>query len=256
MTYLPDPTQRFSSRVENYVKYRPDYPDDVLDVLRAECGLRPSSVIADIGSGTGKLAELFLRQGNTVYGVEPNAEMREAGERLLAGYPDFHSLDGTAEVIPLPDNSVDFIAAGQAYHWFDPDRTRPEFRRVLKPKGWMALVWNERQSAGTPFLLEYERLLQTFATDYQQVGHKRINDDDIQKALGLRLLSVATFPNNQRFDYEGLQGRLLSSSYSPEPGHPQHAPMLAELKRIFEQHQEGGMVSFVYATKVYYGQLS
>lgn len=252
---MTDPTKRFSSRVADYVRYRPDYPPAVLEVLQRHCGLQVEHVIADIGSGTGKLAQLFLRRGHRVYGVEPNAEMRAAAERLLAAYPHFVSIDGRAEAIPLPAASVDFVVAGQAYHWFDVAATQPEFARILRPEGWVALVWNERLSEGSTFAQDYERLLLEFATDYRQVNHKQIGDDDIRRQLGLASFGCEAFPHEQRFDYEGLRGRLLSSSYAPGAGHPRHEPMLAALRALFERNQSGGAVRFPYETKVYYGQM-
>src|SRR5262249_24618794 len=141
---MTDVTQRFSSRVENYIKYRPGYPKDVIETLQSECGLIPDSIIADVGSGTGILTEMFLRNGNVVYGIEPNREMREAAARLLKDYPRFRSLSAQAEETTLDDASVDFITAGQAFHWFDRKKTRVEFARILKPRGRVSLIWNER----------------------------------------------------------------------------------------------------------------
>src|SRR5437870_2796600 len=149
------PKERFSRRVENYVKYRPGYPGAVLDWLRQHCGLTADWVIADIGSGTGFLAELFLKNGNRVFGTEPNSEMRAAGETLLKKYSRFVSVDGSAEATGLDSSSVDLITAGQAFHWFDRPRARQEFERILKPGGWAALVWNERL-INTPFLVAYD----------------------------------------------------------------------------------------------------
>ena len=161
---MPKPTERFSDRVDAYVKYRPDYPRAVLELLQTECGLTPRSAVADIGSGTGKLSELFLRNGNSVYGVEPNPEMRLAGENLLSSYPGFVSVAGSAEATTLPDQSADFITAGQAFHWFDQKLARQGFERILKPDGLVVLVWNERLT-DTSFLEAYEMLTQTYATD-------------------------------------------------------------------------------------------
>src|SRR5215470_11011072 len=152
-------TQRFSSRVDNYVLYRPGYPPEVLETLQRDCGLTSSSVVADVGSGTGLLTKVFLDNGNSVFAVEPNQDMREAGERSLGGYPRFTSVDGTAEATTLASHTVDLVTAGQAAHWFDLAKARAEFARILKPKGWAVLVWNERKTASTPFLVEYENLL-------------------------------------------------------------------------------------------------
>ena len=154
-----DSTQRFSDRVENYIRYRPSYPAQVLETLRSECGLSASSTVADIASGTGIFSRLLLEDGNRVYGVEPNREMRQAAERLLADFRGFMSIAGTAEATTLPDQSVEFATAAQAAHWFDLPKARKEFARILKPQGWAVLIWNERCTDTTPFLREYEELL-------------------------------------------------------------------------------------------------
>jgi len=252
-----DPKLRFSTRVENYVKYRPGYPSGVLKTLRAGCGLTPHALIADIGSGTGLLAELFLDFGCRVIGVEPNVEMRAAAERLLAKHARFTSLAGSAEETGLPPASVDFITAGQAFHWFDPPRARTEFLRILKPEGWVALVWNSRRTASTPFLRAYEDLLNAYATDYAQVNHQNVEADErlIPDFFG-GSFQEATFVNVQNFDFDGLLGRLMSSSYAPEAGHTNYIPMLAELHLIFESFQKNGRVAFEYDTKLYYGHLT
>lgn len=250
-----DPTRRFSSRVENYVQYRPGYPQSVLATLKNECQLTEASVIADVGSGTGILTELFLKNGNPVFAIEPNLEMRQAGERLLQHYPHVQSIEGTAEATTLRDASVDFVSVGQAFHWFERQKAKAEFLRILKPKGWVMLVWNERQTRTTPFLVAYEQLLQTYATDYEKVNHKQINRGvvgDFFEPLGFQ---AQTFANRQEFDFAGITGRLLSSSYTPEAGQPNYAGMLAELAKIFQVHQVEGRVEFEYQTIMYYGQL-
>jgi len=248
------PTERFSSRVENYVRYRPHYPAGIVALLETECGLTRESVIADVGSGTGFLAELFLRNGNSVFGIEPNREMREAGERLLATYAPFTSLAGTAEATTLPDQSVEFVIAGQGFHWFDRERSRAEFARILRPGGWVVLVWNDRRTDSTPFLAAYEQLLCDFGTDYDQVDHKRI-DEAVLREFFRAEPGKKTFPNQQHFDLPSLTGRLLSSSYVPEAGQPQYQEMLAALKSLFEAHQQDGHVTFEYDTVTFYGRV-
>ncbi len=252
---MSDPTRRFSTRVGDYVRYRPSYPPAVIELLRRECGLTPGWTVADIGSGPGNLTRLFLEHGNRVYGVEPNREMRDAGEGLLGRYPGFTSVDGTAEATNLPDGSVELVAAGQAFHWFERDRARQEFRRILEPPRWVALIWNERRVAVTPFLEAYERLLETYGTDYAEVRHRDAADATALDAFfGPGGYGRASFENIQMFDLEGLRGRLLSSSYAPLSGQPGHGEMLDELRRIFEAHREGGAVAFEYDTNVYYGR--
>jgi SAM-dependent methyltransferase len=248
-------TLRFSSRVENYVKYRPGYPTAVIGTLAKDCGLTAKSVIADIGSGTGISSELFLKNGNRVFGVEPNREMREAGEKLLGKYPAFTSVNGTAEATALADCSVDFITAGQAFHWFDRAGARKEFGRILKPNGWIALIWNERLTETSPFLRAYEDLLRQYGIDYAAVDHRNVDIDAITAFFAPQPFTLRKFENRQVFDSDGLKGRLLSSSYTPEPGHPNHQPMLDALRALFDKHQSRGKVSFDYATLLYFGRL-
>ncbi|HEV7889528.1 MAG TPA: class I SAM-dependent methyltransferase [Pyrinomonadaceae bacterium] len=250
-----DPTRRFSNRVEDYIKYRPDYPRAVVGLLEDECGLTRESVVADVGSGTGILSELFLSAGVRVYGVEPNREMREAGERLLAAYESFVSVDGRAEETTLSAASVDFVTAGQAFHWFDPAQARREFRRILRDGGWAVLVWNDRRTEGTQLLAEYERLLLEYGTDYKEVSSKWAAEESIKTLFGAGEVRTKTFDNEQVLDFDGLKGRLASASYAPVPGHPNHEPLMRELAALFESHQRGGHVVVEYDTKVFYGRL-
>ncbi len=247
------PEQRFSNRVENYVRYRPRYPQQFIDMLRRAAGLSSSSVIADVGSGTGISSELFLQAGCTVHGVEPNRAMRQSAERLLASHPTFRSVNGTAQATTLPDQSVDFIIAAQAFHWFNTPETRAEFSRILKPGGHVVLIWNERKRDATPFLRDYEALLLRFATDYTKVRHENIDAAQLSHFF-IGPHTTHTFANEQRFDFDGLKGRLLSSSYAPTEGHPLHEPMIAELRRIFDLHQSAGQVCFEYNTQVHVGR--
>lgn len=250
---MKDSKTRFSNRVEQYVRFRPSYPPTLIDVLVSRCGLDLAPVVADVGSGTGLLTELFLKRGFRVIGVEPNREMREAGEALLSEYPRFQSVDATAEATTLPDASVDLVTAGQAFHWFDRLAARAEFQRVLKPKRCAVLVWNLRAIDASPFMAEYEQLLRDFGTDYEQVSHHGVYPRDVDEFFGEGHYEIESLPNEQIFDYEGLEGRLLSSSYVPASGEPNHDQMLAALGALFDEHQENGVVRFVYETKCYIG---
>jgi ubiquinone/menaquinone biosynthesis C-methylase UbiE len=249
-----DPTQRFSSRVEDYQRYRPGYPAQVVHLLRSDCGLKRGALIADIASGTGIFTQLLLEHGNHVFGVEPNLEMRSAAEQLLSRFANFTSIAGTAEATTLPDTSVDFVTAAQAAHWFDLDQASREFVRILKPGGRAVLVWNERRTSSTPFLRAYEQLLLTYGTDYREVRHERVRER--LPHFFARSFQAKVFPNLQEFDYEGLRGRLLSSSYIPQSGHPSYSAMLEDLRRLFDQHAANGRVVMEYDTQVYYGQLT
>jgi len=250
-----DPTLRFSARVENYIRYRPGYPPQVLETLRTECGLTPQSTVADIACGTGIFTRVLLDNGNRVYGVEPNREMREAAERLLANYPNFTSIAGTAEATTLSDRTIDMATAAQAAHWFDLPKARKEFARVLKPKGWAVLLWNERSTDTTPFLRSYEDLLLAYGTDYEQVRHEHTTDN-ITDFFTPAPFQSRVFDMRQEFTYPELEGRLLSSSYAPMPGHPNYEPMLERLHGMCDTYNNNGRVTMEYVTRVYFGQLS
>jgi len=248
-----DFTKRFSNRVEDYVKYRPGYPNEVINFLKEELGFDQSWKVADIGSGTGILSKLFLENGNIVFCVEPNNEMRSAGEKYLKEYFNVTSLNGTAESIPLQNNFVDFITAGQAFHWFDVGKSKQEFDRILKPGGWVVLIWNERLTNTDDFAREYEKLLLDYSVDYKMVDHRNINEKILKQFFSSFELKV--FPNRQEFDYDGVKGRLLSSSYVPKEDHPNFTSMIKKLKEIFDEFQANGKIIMKYETQLYYGKL-
>ena len=252
---MTDPLTRFSNRAENYALYRPGYPPGILEILKSECGLASSSVIADVGSGTGILSELFVKTSNLVFAIEPNSAMRQIAERSFEKSEQFVSIHATAESTTLEDNSVDFVTAAQAFHWFDRARARLEFARILKPAGWVVLIWNERLLDSSPFLRQYEALLLRYGTDYQKVRHEKVTGE-IADFFFPQTFKLKTLENAQHFDFESLKGRLLSSSYTPDPEHPNFKPMLAELEEIFHANQKAGIVGFEYETRIYYGQLS
>ncbi|MFI5070426.1 MAG: class I SAM-dependent methyltransferase [Terriglobales bacterium] len=251
---IKDGTQRFSSRVGNYVRYRPGYPPDIVELLKSECGLNADSVVADIAFGTGIFTRLLLENGNHVIGVEPNDDMRRAGEGFLAGYPRFTSVSGTAEATTLPETSIDLITVAQAAHWFDPEKARREFVRILKPGGWTVLLWNDRRTDSTEFQRQYEQLIKKYGTDYEEV-RRRGMALAIDAFFAGSSFQVREFEYSQTFDYAGLEGRLLSSSYAPQQDEPEHEPMLAELRRVFDANQVNGRISFDHDTRVYCGKL-
>lgn len=252
---MTNSVSRFSNRVENYVKYRPGYPARILDLLGANCAFTKASVVADIGSGSGKLSELFLQNGNRVFAVEPNPEMRAAAERLFSHEKTFVSIAASAEATSLATHSIDFITAGQAFHWFDRLKSKTEFSRILKPNGWVVIIWNERKLDTTPFLKAYEQLLLKFGTDYQEVRHERVSTE-VAHFFSPNRVILQTLENRQEFDFEGLAGRVASSSYTPDPGSTESEEMLARLREIFDQYAEDGHVSLLYDTNVYFGQLT
>ncbi|MGF6756203.1 class I SAM-dependent methyltransferase [Paraburkholderia sp. GAS42] len=251
-----DSTQRFTSRVADYVKYRPSYPQDVLTFLHTTCGLVRGAKVADIGAGTGISAKLFLDAGHPVVAVEPNEAMRNAAVAWLSGFDGFTSAAGTAEATTLDDASVDLVIAAQAFHWFDPATARREFARILKPGGLVALFWNSRVLSGTDFLVGYEALLNRYGVDYTEVSERYGDDASMSAWFGDGFSHKATFPNAQMLDFDRLKGRLMSSSYAPKAGHPNHEPMLAALRDLFNRTRENGTVEFAYETRLYVGEAS
>lgn len=250
------PTERFADRVDDYVKYRPHYSPEVVQALRQACGLNPGHLVVDVGCGTGLLAKIFLENGNRVTGVEPNANMRLAGEQFLSEFGQFSMVAGSAEETTLPDRSADFVIAGQAFHWFRPQPTRTEFARILRPGGWVVLIWHDRDLESTSFLRAYEDFLQRYATDYSTVAHNKVaNYGALEEFYSPDRMHVITQSTQQYFDLEGLRGRLLSSSYAPREG-PRAEAMLRELPELFMRHNQNGQVTFEYHTRIYYGHLT
>ena len=255
MTTVTDAKQRFSIRVEDYVKYRPKYPAEVIELLTNTCGLEHDATVADVGSGTGIFSQLLVKCANFVYAIEPNADMREAAAADLQANAKYKSIAGAAEETGLQANSVDLITSAQAFHWFDPVACKTEFQRILKPKGWVALIWNQRETHNTPFQKDYEELLRTYALNYQRVNHDNAIKNDVPRFFKPQQMSTAEFSNQQIFSFEGLRGRLLSSSYTPLVDHPNHRPMMEELQRLFDRHAENNQISIDYKTRIYYGTL-
>lgn len=243
-------TSRFSNRVENYIKYRPSYPEEIISYFLNEGILKPGYVIGDIGSGTGISSEIFLKEDYRVICIEPNKEMREAAERLLSFYKNFESINGTAEETTLADSSIDLIICAQAFHWFDAEKSREEFKRILKPDRYTSLIWNSRRF-DTPFLKDYEELLQQFGTDYNEIKHNNITDDVIKNFFQNNEVKFAEFDYVQKFDFSGLKGRLLSSSYVPDEKDPKTISMLSDLQKVFDKHQVNNKIDFSYRTKIY-----
>ncbi len=254
-----DPTNRFSNRVADYIRYRPHYPPSLLELLRSETGFSPSWKVADVGSGTGILTAPLLDAGNEVYAVEPNQAMREGAENLLVGREGFHSIAGTAEATTLEDASVDLVVAAQAFHWFEPVATRREFVRISRSPGWCLLVWNARRSDATPFLRDYEELLLRHGTDYAEINHRGKSDADRGVVENFFAPSSAhrhvIADNFQHFDFDGLKGRLFSSSYIPPENDPRAGAIVRDLHELFDRYQSDGTVRVEYDTQVYIGKL-
>lgn len=249
-------TERFSDRVDDYVRYRPDYPTALIDWLRREHGVQADWPVADVGAGTGISARLFLDAGHHVTAVEPNAAMRAAAEHWLGDNPRFHAVDGRADVTGLADGSVALVTVAQAFHWFDETATRREFARILRPGGLAAIFWNTRRLVGTPFLEGYEALLRRYGTDYTSVAERYADEPRMRAWYGDGFRGTASFEHVQQLDFDALEGRLMSSSYAPKAGHPNHEPMLAALRELFDRTAEHGRIGFDYDTRIFIGTVN
>jgi SAM-dependent methyltransferase len=252
----PDATKRFSNRVSNYIKYRPGYPDEVISYLAKECELELNDKIADIGSGTGIFSAILLANGYTVYGVEPNEDMRLAAENLFKANNSFISIDGTAENTTLQPHSIDLVVCAQAFHWFDPDKTRTEFKRILKDDNkYVALIWNNRLTNVDEFAKTYDKLLEDQSTDYKEVNHQHLKGINFEHFFKDGKYTLAKFPNQQVFDYESLAGRAFSSSYVPAQDTEAGIEFDKLLRQVFDKYQISNQVIFRYETEVYLGKV-
>lgn len=252
---MQDSTKLFSDRVDEYVKYRPGYPGEIVDLLVKRCGLTPQWRIADLGSGPGNLSRLFLAHGNPVYGIEPNKEMREAAERAFAGNPFFRSIDARAEATGLANRSVEMIVAGQAFHWFDPIPARIEAKRILQPGGWTALVWNTRRHDGSRFMEGFERTLTDLLPGYRAGKGRSHGSENVDRYFGAKPPAKAVFRQHVEHGWESFSGLVLSSSYAPKMGQPGHHALMEALRDLYDREQSGAKVQVLYETEVYYGQL-
>ena len=247
-----DPRTKFSQRADYYDRFRPGYPPVLLDFLGSGLGFSRNSIVADVGSGTGILTEFLLKNGNAVYGIEPNREMRKIAEAKLSTFSSFTSVDGSAEATTLERDSVDFVTAAQAFHWFRPKETKAEFRRILRQNGWAVLIWNTRLRS-TSFLREYEELVSWVDSGKKRVNHEDVTDAQIAAFLGE--YKKVEFSNSHQLDRQGLVGRLMSASYFPLPGSPLHEEAVRRATELFDRHERNGLVTFEYRTEVYAGQL-
>ena len=251
---MTDSTQRFSDRVEAYLKYRPGYPAALVATLLEKTGLDASARVADVGSGTGIFTRLLLERNCRVFAIEPNDKMRHAAEVLLSDFPQFTSIDAPAERTGLADNSIDMVTAAQAFHWFNNEATKAEFKRILKRDGKLALIWNRRK-VSQPFQQTYDAILREYAPEYNKVNHMNLNEDDITAFFARGSMEELHFDNSQQLDFKGVIGRLKSSSYCPAENSAQYIPLVTELVALFDQYAVNGMIDFEYDTQLYLGSI-
>lgn len=247
-----DSKTRFTDRTEDYVKYRPGYPFAMMDFIKTHLSLSEDKTVADIGAGTGISSELFLREGSSVYAVEPNQAMLEKAKHFLAKYPKFTAVNGSAEATTLPDQCADFIVVVQAFHWLNQELAKKEFQRILKPGGKILIIWNSRILEKIPFMQDYEKFVNDFALDYGRVNHRNVDQIQLKNFFGS--YEKRNFPSHQDVNFEELLGRLASTSYLPGRNHPRFPEMESAAKDLFHKHQNSGKVRIDYETELYYSK--
>ncbi len=253
MENTTDSRERFSDRTENYAKYRPGYPKACLDYL-VSLGLNKHSAVADIGAGTGIFTRLLVYAAGKIYAIEPNREMRHAAEAALKGYRNVHFIDADAENTTLRNKSVEFITCAQSFHWFDREKAKEEFHRILRWDGKAALIWNVRQTESDDFGREYESLLVRCSRDYKKVDHRNVSDAGFEYFFKDGKYTKTVFDNDQAYDLPGIIGRTLSSSYVPLEGEVNDV-LMKGVRRLFNKYNRDGTVTFRIKTEMYTGEV-
>lgn len=245
--------ERFNNRVQYYLKYRQGYSTKIIDSLKKEINFDETFDIADIGSGTGLLSKLFVNNGNIVYGVEPNDEMRKAAEDLFSENYNFISIKGTAENTTLANKCVDLITTAQSFHWFNSKLAKDEFKRILRNGGYVVIIFNVRKN-NTPFMKAYNKLQENINSDFKKVRLENVTSKDIAEFFSNKKFKEKQIDTSQELDYPSLRGRLLSCSYMPLSG-AENKRVLEELKDIFDKYNKKNKVIIEYQTKIYIGKL-
>jgi SAM-dependent methyltransferase len=251
-----DPTGRFTGLAQAYAQFRPSYPVQAIDFIMARCGLANTSHLVDVGCGTGTASRLFVASGLNVIGIEPNTEMRCAAAAMVVGEaagPKVTYLGGRAESTGLPAAVADAVLSAQAFHWFEPNATLREFHRILKPDGWVILMWNERDERDTA-TAAYGDVIRTAKETAAVEGPRQARAGSALRNSPLfRQVEQVAFRNQQALDEEGLLGRAFSVSYAPhEAG--EREEWTERLRAVFRQHQHDGRVALRYLTSIYLAQ--
>jgi len=250
-----DPIKRFTGRAENYDKYRPTYPKEIILELKSKINMTPDKIIVEIGSGTGKLTKILLEEGYTVYGVEPNDEMRELAERSFRDSSKFISINGRAENTTIDDDFADFIIIAQAIHWFKPIETLREFHRILKPEGKIAIIWNQRDIEGSNLQKRYEEILLTYSPEYRNMPHRNLDQLKIREYIEPSSMREYKCKFSQNLSFSDMKGRLDSTSYVPKQDDPNYTSLIKELREMFDSFQKNELLEFPYITRLLYGNL-
>ena len=248
-------TERFSGRVEAYIAYRPRFPRGIITFLREHGALPEDAVVADVGAGTGMLAEIFLETGHRVIAVEPNAEMLQACRELASQRPALEVVEGTAEATTLPDASVDLIAVGRAMHWFDWPRAHREFERILRPGGWVLVATNGHRDSGAAVSNQLSEILRRWRTDSAEADTRRDFKQRLQEFLDTSSWQRTTLHHSMTVDFATLLGYAESLSAIPRPGERGYEGMVPELRAVFAEYQREGMLVTPLVCELFLGRL-
>lgn len=246
--------ERFSNKAEKYELYRPAYPEDSISKILELCNVIPSDnvKIADIGSGTGKFTKLLLDKEFMVYAIEPNEQMRTIAENKFINYKNFNSINKTAESTGLEDNSISIITVAQAFHYFDLDKVKKEFKRILKSDGKVVLLWNFRLRESN-FIKEYENIIYNLHSSKVKPTHAQDNMTDKVFKDFFENYEIINISNSQEFDFESLWGRTLSNNHMPNENEPEYLQLYDDIKKLFNKYQKKGKVLFQYRTQIVVG---
>ncbi|HLO27660.1 MAG TPA: class I SAM-dependent methyltransferase [Anaerolineales bacterium] len=246
-------TEIYSTKAEKYAKYRWDYSLQAIEAIIQIAHVTEQTLAADIGAGTGMLTKHFAGRVRHIYAVEPNDEMRKIAEGQLERFENCSVIKGCAEAIPLGNQSVDLITVAQALHWFDPTRTRAEFRRVLKPKGWLTAIRNYgvdqtlNQAMGR-ICAEADRagLLEAVPHPEEKPVSYYCGHEDIQRL---------TYEIEEKQNWDEFIGSLLSASYMPEESHPSYPRLERVARQVFDDLSENGELRVRGETELIIGQV-
>lgn len=249
-------SERYSDKTEDYAKYRPNFPDELVEYLYMKGDISNTAVIADIGSGTGRFTRLLLEKGNLVYGVEQNNEMRIKAEELLSQFSKFVSIKGSAERTGLEDKSIDLITIAQAFHWFNKEESLMEFKRILKDNGQVFIVWDDFVSDYNDFTKELSAASSTFRNVQPQSDVKKSTRNEmIEEFFKDNKYITTTFMREIYQGFDGIKGGMLSASYAPKLGEENYEVFILELQRVFDKYQNNGSVCTAFRSVCYLGRL-
>ena len=248
-----DNTQRFNKKVTNYIKYRPNYSPEMITTLINQIGLNSKSVVADIGAGTGIFTRQLADYVGSVYAVEPNIPMFEALEVLSKSNLNIVFINAPAESTTLPDNSVDCICVAQAFHWFDKDKTKREFKRILRKSGKVILIWN--WPVINNIVIEYDKLLTKYCPEFKGYNDDSKSFDKDYSGFFSNGYSHYEFENYQKLVKESFIGECLSSSYAPNSKDKYYHQLITDLNTFFEKYSKNEELLFPLKSHCFIGSV-